>query len=40
MTTDEALDLVRQTEKCWIIFDSSTGEVLDVIAEDPDKSGQ
>jgi SAM-dependent methyltransferase len=38
MTIDEALEAVRQTEQCWIVFSSVTGEVLSVEGVGHDES--
>jgi hypothetical protein len=40
MITDEALEIVRQTESCWIVFSSVSGEVLEVVGESPDTSAR
>ena len=40
MTIDEALEMVRQTEECWIVFNSEKGEVLSVEENHPDETHQ
>jgi hypothetical protein len=40
MTIDEALEIVRQTESCWIVFNSETGEVLSVAGDRPEETAQ
>lgn len=40
MTIDEALKLIRQTEGCWVVFNSETGEVLSVVSDGPDETVQ
>ena len=40
MTIDEALEIVSQTEGCWVVFNSETGEVLSVAGDSPDETAQ
>ena len=40
MTIDEALEIVRRTDGCWIVFNSDTGEVLSVAGDRPEATAQ
>lgn len=38
MTIEEALDRVRRTQACWIVWNAATGEILSVTGTDPNAS--